>query len=132
MTIESLSAITLVTRDMTKAVKFYQSLGFECLKGGASAAFTSFKAGAQYLNLLLGEGPQASAGWGRVIFYVSDVDAQYRRALAHGISPEFAPRDAAWGERYFHVVDPDGHEISFARPLGTEPASARGDYGKRS
>ncbi|MEC8370717.1 MAG: VOC family protein, partial [Pseudomonadota bacterium] len=21
------------------------------------------------------------------------------------------------GERYFHITDPDGHELSFARPL---------------
>jgi uncharacterized glyoxalase superfamily protein PhnB len=27
------------------------------------------------------------------------------------------PADAPWGERYFHVRDPDGHELSFARPL---------------
>ena len=28
-----------------------------------------------------------------------------------------APRDAEWGERFFHLIDPDGHELSFARPL---------------
>ncbi|MGH8701888.1 MAG: VOC family protein, partial [Burkholderiales bacterium] len=27
------------------------------------------------------------------------------------------PADAPWGERYFHISDPDGHELSFARPL---------------
>ena len=27
------------------------------------------------------------------------------------------PRDASWGERYFHMSDPDGHELSFARPI---------------
>ena len=27
------------------------------------------------------------------------------------------PRDAEWGERFFHLTDPDGHELSFARPL---------------
>jgi uncharacterized glyoxalase superfamily protein PhnB len=25
--------------------------------------------------------------------------------------------DESWGERYFHIVDPDGHELSFARPI---------------
>src|SRR5258706_5222215 len=118
MTIESLSAITLVTRDMARAFRFYQALGFELLRGDADATFASFKAGRQYLNLVRQEDSQAGGRWGRVIFYVSDVDATYRRALAHGITPEFAPRDAAWGERYFHVVDFDGHEISFAKPLG--------------
>jgi uncharacterized glyoxalase superfamily protein PhnB len=52
-----------------------------------------------------------------VIIYVSDVDAFYRKAQAHGIEPQFAPRDAPWNERYFHLTDPDGHELSFARPL---------------
>ena len=55
--------------------------------------------------------------WGRAIFYVADVDALYERALAAGLNSQFAPLDAAWGERYFHITDPDGHEISFARPL---------------
>jgi uncharacterized glyoxalase superfamily protein PhnB len=27
------------------------------------------------------------------------------------------PRDAEWGERFFHLTDPDGHELSFAWPL---------------
>ncbi|MDB5634956.1 MAG: Glyoxalase [Tardiphaga sp.] len=25
-------------------------------------------------------------------------------------------RDAERGERFFHLIDPDGHELSFARP----------------
>jgi uncharacterized glyoxalase superfamily protein PhnB len=28
-----------------------------------------------------------------------------------------APTDAPWGERYFHLRDPDGHELSFAKLL---------------
>lgn len=27
------------------------------------------------------------------------------------------PQDASWGERYFHMSDPDGHELSFALPI---------------
>ena len=34
----------------------------------------------------------------------------------HGFDPEI-PQDASWGERYFHMRDPDGHELSFAPPL---------------
>ncbi len=51
-----------------------------------------------------------------MIFYVADVDALYHHAVAGGLDPDTAPEDAAWGERYFHLTDPDGHEISFARP----------------
>jgi len=41
-----------------------------------------------------------------------------RRALGSATSSTPAsPDDAPWGERYFHIRDPDGHELSFARPL---------------
>jgi uncharacterized glyoxalase superfamily protein PhnB len=52
-----------------------------------------------------------------MIFYVDDVDAQYERAVLVGLNPEFSPRDGSWGERYSHILDPDGHELSFARPV---------------
>jgi uncharacterized glyoxalase superfamily protein PhnB len=52
-----------------------------------------------------------------LIFYVSDVDALHSGLVAAGIQPDTAPRDAEWGERFFHLTDPDGHELSFARPL---------------
>jgi uncharacterized glyoxalase superfamily protein PhnB len=51
-----------------------------------------------------------------VIFWVDDVDAMHDRTLAAGADPTGPPADAPWGERYFHVRDPDGHELSFARP----------------
>jgi uncharacterized glyoxalase superfamily protein PhnB len=37
--------------------------------------------------------------------------------VASGAQPDAPPRDAAWGERFFHLTDPDGHELSFARLL---------------
>ncbi len=114
--VESLSAITLATHDMPRAVRFYETLGFRIVHGGAHEAFTSFALGSSFLNLT-GETHGPIQFWGRVIIYVSDVDAFYRKALAHGIEPQFAPRDAPWNERYFHLTDPDGHELSFARPL---------------
>ena len=43
--IEGISAITLGTHAMARAVAFYRSLGFEILHGGETAAFTSFRAG---------------------------------------------------------------------------------------
>lgn len=114
--IESISAVTLTVTDMATSVTFYEVLGFERRYGGPAASFTSYTVGDGYLNLSV-EGRVDGSQWGRVIFYVSDVDAMHARALAAGLHPEAAPRDAAWGERYFHLRDPDGHELSFARPL---------------
>jgi catechol 2,3-dioxygenase-like lactoylglutathione lyase family enzyme len=112
-----ISAITLATHDMARAVAFYQALGFTLKYGGPSATFTSFRLGSGFLNLMLVQPDRAWTWWGRAIFYVDDVDAQYARAVAARLMPGFPPRDASWGERYFHIVDPDGHELSFARPI---------------
>ncbi len=49
--IESLSALTLFTNDMARAVAFYELLGFDLAKGGPDASFTTFHVGAQFLNL---------------------------------------------------------------------------------
>lgn len=115
--IESISAITLATHHMTRAVAFYSMLGFDLIHGGADAGFTSFRAGASYLNLIAQPSQRRWAWWGRAIFYVSDVDALHAHVVASGYQPGTAPRDAAWGEQFFHLTDPDGHELSFARPL---------------
>ena len=48
---------------------------------------------------------------------IEDVDALYAHARAQGLEPTTLPRDAEWGERFFHLTDPDGHELSFAKPL---------------
>lgn len=115
--IEGLSAITLGTHSMSRAVQFYRALGFDILHGGEEAPFTSFSAGSGYLNLTAQPPARQWSWWGRVIFYVSDVDRIYEVARAAGFKPSSAPSDAEWGERFFHLMDPDGHELSFARPL---------------
>lgn len=121
--VESISAITLATSDMARSVAFYQALAFHLLRGGPGAAFTSFRAGGGYLNLQFdGTCALPPAPWGRVIFWVDDVDAMHERCLAAGYVPMAEPSDAPWGERYFHIRDHDGHELSFARPLRPDPA----------
>ena len=115
--IECISAITLATHDMSRAVRFYRMLGFEIIYGGGDAAFTSFRAGTSYLNLIAQPIQREWSWWGRVIFYHSDVDSLHASMIAAGYPPDTAPRDAEWGERFFHVTDPDGHELSFAKPL---------------
>lgn len=114
--IEALSAVTLATTDMGRALGFYASLGFSLTRGGPDAPLSSFQLGPVAFNLIA-QPHHAIEGWGRVIFHVSDVDACYARAVDLGLHPHDAPRDAPWGERFFHLTDPDGHELSFARLL---------------
>ncbi len=117
MTVQQISAVTLAVRDMARAVEFYQAkVGLHLLYGGGDASFSSFRVGDGYVNLVLS--PEGGwSWWGRVIFYVDDVDALYHRLADAGLSPSTTPQDAPWGERYFHISDPDSHELSFARPL---------------
>ncbi len=120
--LEAISAVTLATHDMAQAVRFYQALGFRMRYGGPTASFTSFTVGSGYLNLIAHPSERSHAWWGRIILHVQDVDALYNRAVGRGLTPHASPRDAEWGERYFHLTDPDGHELSFARPLGESGA----------
>ena len=115
--IEKVSAITIEVGDMGRAVRFYRDiLGLEILYGGEDASFSSFRTGSidsVILNLELGKPVR---GWGRMVLYVSDVDETWAHLTERGFHPDL-PRDAPWGERYFHMPDPDGNELSFAEPL---------------
>jgi catechol 2,3-dioxygenase-like lactoylglutathione lyase family enzyme len=115
LVIQLISAVTFAVCDMVHSVEFYQKLGFELLYGGESATFSSLKAGEAFVNLSANAGYEHTS-WGRVVFRVVDVDGLYRVFKAAGLKPE-SPRDAAWGERFFHIHDPDGHELSFAELL---------------
>ena len=118
--VQDISAVTLAVRDMARAVKFYRKLGFELFYGGADARFSSLRAGRALINL---EVQSAYLGnrWGRVIFRVDDVDTYYLAVKAADLTPDHAPYDASWGECFFHIHDPDGHELSFAQLLGPAP-----------
>jgi catechol 2,3-dioxygenase-like lactoylglutathione lyase family enzyme len=125
--ITGISAITLATHDMRRAVRFYRLLDMPVIHGGEESGFTSFRAGGNYLNLIAEPAERRWSWWGRLIFYCGDVDALHARLAAAGFPPHTAPRDAAWGERYFHVTDPDGHEISIAKPLAAPQTAAQGN-----
>jgi uncharacterized glyoxalase superfamily protein PhnB len=111
---ESVSAVALATYNMACAVCLYRVLGFEILYGGDDAAFKSFRAGTRFLNFVAQPAERKCSWWGRVSFYHSDVDSLYASVISAGYGPDTAPRDAEWGERFLHLTDPDGHELSFA------------------
>ena len=115
-----ISALTLSTRDMARAVAFYQTLGFRLDYGGPEASFSTLWAGPTALNLTTETGHAPPGFWGRAIFEVADVDAFHAAITEPGIETDFTPRDAPWMERYFHLKDPDGHELSFMTPIGAK------------
>ena len=66
--IEGISAVTLGTHEMPRAVRFYCALGFEVLRGNEQSSFTSFRAGMSCLNLVAQPIERRWSWWGRVIF----------------------------------------------------------------
>jgi catechol 2,3-dioxygenase-like lactoylglutathione lyase family enzyme len=117
MRIEKISAVTLKVASMLDSVRFYGNvLGMEIVFGGEEAFFSSLRAKDGSTPILNLEQGHSVPGWGRMIFYVADVDVFWEYLRGKGFNPE-RPRDASWGERFFHMSDPDGHELSFARPI---------------
>ena len=95
--IKGISAVTLATHDMRRAVKFYRLLELPVVHGGEEASFTSFRAGDNFLNLIAQPAERRWSWWGRLIFYHADVDALHARLVAAGCRPDSAPRDAPMG-----------------------------------
>ena len=121
-----INAVTLGVADMAAAMRFYaDTLGLPVAYGGAESEFTTLQLDSTFINVFVYDGQIAF--WGRFIIHVADPDALHdtiSAAVASGALPESCaphalPTDAPWGERYFHVHDPDGHELSFARRLST-------------
>ena len=125
MKVTKISAVTLPISDMKKSVEFYSKIpNFKVVYGGPDSKFTSFlieDAEKSYLNLKLNE--THSLNFGRIIFYVDDVDELFaymkNDETISGLGKlESKPQDATWGERFFHALDPDGYKLSFATPIG--------------
>jgi catechol 2,3-dioxygenase-like lactoylglutathione lyase family enzyme len=127
MKVSKISAVTLLVSDMKMSVNFYSKIpNFKIVYGGPDAQFTSFlidDAVKSYINLKPGK--TQTTDFGRIIFYTDDVDGLFaymqddKTVLALG-KFESKPQDAIWGERFFHMLDPDGYKLSFATPLGDE------------
>src|SRR5258707_14266175 len=101
MRVEKIAAVTLWVADMRRSVRFYGDvLGMEIVFGGEDAFFSSLRAKDANTPILNLEQGHSVPGWGRMIFYVADVDAfweylrekvliQKDRGTRHGASGIF-------------------------------------------
>ncbi len=116
--VERIDAITFATADMSASVTFYEALGFAISFGDISSPFITLESGNCFVNLWEVTGSDLpTRWWGRTVFHVDDVDRMYQRAMSAGLSPGDEPKDAPWGERFFPIQDPSGHDLSFAKKL---------------
>ncbi len=128
---------------MEKSCSLYSKIpGFRLTYGGKpSDSFTTFEIGegskATYLNLERIEEDEGSSDFskipdlgrargskdfGRIIFHVENVDKLYsymkhNEYISKSIVFENEPANAPWGERFFHIREPNGYQLSFAQPL---------------
>jgi len=134
MNVHKISAITLVINDMNRSCKFYSKIpGFKLIYGGSpSDLFTSYEIGnsAHYLNLELSKTRHNNKERdirtvGKIILHTEDVDELYLyfkndKTISQLILFDNEPSNASWGERYFHIHDPDGYLLSFAKTLNNQ------------
>ena len=133
MKVTKISAITLRISDMKKSVDFYSKIpNFKIVYGGSDSQFTSFlidDVAKSYLNLRISDLAKLDilarciTHWSRIIFYTDDDDglfAYMQEDTTLNKYFESKPQDATWGERFFHMLDPDDYKLSFATPLGDE------------
>ena len=132
---------------MGKSCALYSKIpGFSVKYGGKpSDRFTTFEIGkgsmtTTYLNLELIEEEEENDGsdftksnvekvkvkvnedFGRIIFHAENVDGLYSymkqdEYISKSIVFENEPTNAPWGERFFHIREPNGYQLSFAQPL---------------
>jgi catechol 2,3-dioxygenase-like lactoylglutathione lyase family enzyme len=146
MKVYRISAITLRVKDMEKSSTLYSKIpGFSLTYGGKpSDSFTTFEIGKRskittYLNLeRIEEDDEGSSSdinkkpnlgktrdsedFGRIIFHTENVDTLYSymkqdEYISKSIVFENEPTNAPWGERFFHIREPNGYQLSFAQPL---------------
>ena len=130
MNVYKISAVTILIKDMKRSCNFYSEIpGFKLIYGGSpSDPFTTYEIGTSvYLNLELfkmrtNNHERDARNTAKIILHTEDVDELYfyfknNKNISRLILFENEPTDASWGERYFHIRDPDGYLLSFAKPI---------------
>ena len=127
MKLLKISAITLKIQNMRKEWQFYSKIpGLTLRYGGPDSSFTSFEMtdefnnSKSYINLELTNRIKFDNNFGRIIIYSKNVDNLYDyfkndQDIRRLITFKNKPIDGIWGERYFHILDPEKYELSFAQ-----------------
>src|SRR5688500_12163236 len=143
MNVYRISAITLIVKDMAKSgalfskitgfrltcgVKLYDRFSlFEIMKANNATYFNielieaDEGGSANYMNPNIGK-TRDNENFGRIIFHTDNVDKlysymEYDEYVSKSVMFENEPTNAPWGERFFHIREPNGYQLSFAQPL---------------
>ncbi len=117
----------LVVRDAARAIEFYKKAFGAEVRGihygpdGKSIMHADLKIGDSVFMLndefpgMKCQAPQTIGGTSVTLhIYVDNVDALFNKAVAAGGNVTMPLMDAFWGDRYGALLDPFGHQWSFA------------------
>jgi predicted enzyme related to lactoylglutathione lyase len=113
----------LPTSDVGRAVKFYESLGFQVAVYG-DFVMTKRDGIELFLSLRPDHDPKRTASC--LFVRVDDANVLHAHWQTNGVGDEIKPlRDTDYGMREFAVIDPDGNMMLFGSPHCTaRPAQA--------
>jgi predicted enzyme related to lactoylglutathione lyase len=121
-----IAAVAVSATDLSRAVAFYELLGFRFPALEAETQHIEADAGvrlmidaASMMEGLVGEPPRPGNTAGFAVQYDSpaEVDEAASRVGGAGHTVVTAPWDAPWGQRYATVADPDGYRTDLFCPL---------------
>jgi catechol 2,3-dioxygenase-like lactoylglutathione lyase family enzyme len=106
----NLNQVTLPAKDLNVSIAFYETLGLQLI----------VDAKPRYARLLCPEGKstlslhlQTENIYPSITLYfeTAELDAEYERLQAEGITFNLPPTAQTWGWREAHLEDPDGHKL---------------------
>jgi predicted enzyme related to lactoylglutathione lyase len=124
-----IAAVAVSATDLSRAVAFYEQLGFRFPALEPDTQHAEAEAGvrlmidrASLLEELHGEVPRPgnTAGFALLFGSPSEVDDAVGRVSAAGHAVVHEPFDAPWGQRYATVADPDGYRVDLFCPLAAQ------------
>jgi uncharacterized glyoxalase superfamily protein PhnB len=110
-----LRAACIQARDARPLVEFYQMVFGHEPEVDAGVDFRFYDEQLTVYQLGEGEGPETHGI--AMIYKVDDVDSEFTRLNARGLTNLVAPTDKPWGVRSFMVEDPAGNLVSFTEDI---------------
>lgn len=121
-----IAAVAVTAADLSRAVAFYELLGFRFPPVGPDDQHVEAESGirlmidsASMMTELNGEPPRPgnTSGFAVLMTAPGEVDEAVARVAAAGHPVVHPPFDAPWGQRYATVADPDGYRVDLFCPL---------------
>lgn len=117
------AAVSIVVSDMSASIAFYSALGLRLSSGGPEEGHSEFTHDGLRIMLDVEDIARSiDPGWTRptggpaisLAFECASpeaVDAVHAQLTSAGAAAVHAPFDAAWGQRYATIADPDGNPV---------------------